>query len=412
MDSYKINALNILILLCFSSLSSLSLRGIPRETLREISKNLNRDTVEALGESFARSNSPHDYVVDHSPLLQNLVFEILTRNPDAFLDLMERASIRAKGGGERIHQAADEHFIPRENIVVLKDDLIASRDAAEESLYEIAKKTPIGEEYYGVLNELMKRPYFKKAYDEGVELFMNGGNNVIPFSSQKFSLLKEKPDMGVLHETQDRLRFMIDTARKTGDDSKVSILIGILIGMREKLLEIMDDISSKYTKGRAIYHQYSLCIDAIDEGEKILSKTIDKKPFNKIFDELSEQQQEYFKKAAREALSHGIRQTTDQVSTAKQIFDSGVFYKRFAKIFGADKVAAVKKVVDREANYADLYNRIHGCIRIVALEKSWNPFKEAALKERERIEKDVVKLLTGGTKFSNDEIINALQRMV
>ncbi|WP_375647797.1 hypothetical protein [Bartonella sp. CR84HXZ] len=406
--------------------------GVPKETLREITKHLSNDTAEALGKSFHKAASPDDYVVDHSPILQDLVFEISRKNPDASLDFIQRAGARAKGGGERIHQAVDEHFVPHQNVVGLKDDLIASKKAATESLYGIAKKTPIGEKYYGALNELMERPYFKQAYDQGLDEFTSGGNKVTPFSSKKFSLLKEEPNMGVLHETQRKLRFMIDTARNTGDDSKVRTLVGI----RKKLLEIMDDVSSEYTKGRALYRKYSSHVDAMREGEKVLSKEINKDKFSKILGGLSEGEQEYLKKGARAELLESMTQTTDHVSNAKQIFDTDDLYERFAKTFGSDKAAAVKKAVDREANYADLYNRIPNRIADkeigfshnvsvptgkfdaamqagkATLKASYIPFKTAALKERQRIEKDVVKLLTGGTKFSNDEIVNILQRMV
>ncbi|MCZ2159255.1 hypothetical protein NPX99_08410 [Bartonella sp. 220] len=407
-------------------------KGVPKETLREITKHLSNDTAEALGKSFKNTASPNDYVVDHSPILQDLIFEISRKNPDASLDLIQRAGARAKGGGERIHQAADEYFVPRQNVTGLKDDLIASKKAATESLYGIAKKTPIGEKYYGALNELMERPYFKQAYDQGLDEFTSGGNKVNPFSSKKFSLLKEEPNMGVLHETQRKLRFMIDTARNTGDDSKVRTLVGI----RKKLLEIMDDVSSEYTKGRALYRKYSSHVDAMREGEKVLSKAFDKDKFSKIFGGLAEGEQEYLKKGARAKLLKGMDQTKDKVSKAKQIFDTDDLYSRFANIYGSDKASAVKKVVDREANYADLYNRIPNRIADekisfthnitpptsvadaamqtgkATLKASYIPFKTTALRERQRIEKDVVKLLTGGTNFSNDEIVNILQRMV
>ncbi|WP_208439781.1 hypothetical protein [Bartonella grahamii] len=406
-------------------------QGVATDTLREISKHLGKEASEELGNSF-KNAVPIDYVADHSPFLQDLVFDIAKRNQGAYLDLTKRAEQRALGGGERIHQAADEHFVPRQNVTGLKDDLIASREAATESLYDIAKKTPIGEKYYGALNELMERPYFKQAYDEGLKEFTSGGNKVSPFSSQKFSLLKEKPNMGILHETQRKLRFMTDTARKMGDDSKVRTLVGI----RKKLLEIMDDISSEYKKGRALYHQYSLDVDAMGEGEKVLRKSVNKDKFSKIFDELPEGQQEYFKKGSRAKLLQGMGQTKDEVSKAKEIFGTNDLYERFAKIYGADKASAVKKVVDREANYADFYNRIPNRVAnekisfthnvsmptserdaAVQLAKAagksaWIPFKEAAFRERQRIEKDVVKLLTGGTQIKNDQIVALIQRMV
>ncbi|WP_375669191.1 hypothetical protein [Bartonella sp. MR168JLCBS] len=406
-------------------------QGVATDTLREISKHLGKEASEELGNSF-KNAVPTDYVADHSPFLQDLVFDIAKRNQGAYLDLTKRAGQRALGGGERIHQAADEHFVPRQNVTGLKDDLIASREAATDSLYEIAKKTPIREKYYDALNELMKRPYFKQAYDEGLKEFTSGGNKVSPFSSQKFSLLKEKPNMGILHETQRKLRFMTDTARNMGDDSKVRTLVGI----RKKLLELMDDVSSEYKKGRALYHQYSSRVDAMDEGSKILSKSVNKDEFSKIFDELPEGQQEYFKKGSRGELFEGMRQTTDKVSKAKEIFDTDDLYERFAKIYGADKASTVKKVVNKEANYADFYNRIPNRIANkeisfthnvsmptgkfdaamqagkAAVKASSIPFKEAALRERQRIEKDIVKLLTGGSKIPNDKIVELIQSMV
>ncbi|WP_208434782.1 hypothetical protein, partial [Bartonella taylorii] len=406
-------------------------QGVATDTLREISKHLGKEASEELGKSF-KNAVPTDYVADHSPFLQDLVFDIAKRNQEAYLDLTKRAEQRALGGGERIHQAADEHFVPRQNVTDLKDDLIASKKAATESLYDIAKKTSVGERYYGALNELMERPYFKQAYDEGLKEFMSGGNKISPFSSQKFSLLKEKPNMGILHETQRKLRFMTDTARNMGDDSKVRTLVGI----RKKLLEIMDDISSEYNKGRALYHQYSSRVDAMGEGEKVLSKEVNKDEFSKIFDELPEGQQEYLKKGSRAELFEGMRQTTDKVSKAKEIFDTDDLYERYAKIYGADKASAVKKVVDREANYADFYNRIPNRIANkeisfthnvsmptdkfdaamqagkAAVKASRIPFKEAAFRERQRIEKDVVKLLTGGTQIPNDKIAKLIQDMI
>ncbi|WP_019219030.1 hypothetical protein [Bartonella florencae] len=406
--------------------------GVEKATLRAISKHLGNESSEALGKSLGSKAVDTDYVADHSPFLQDLVFDIAQKNQGAYLDLTERAQQRALGGGERIHQAADEHFVPRQNITGLKDDLIASREAATESLYDIAKKTPIGEKYYGALNELMKRPYFKQAYDAGLEKFISDGNKVSPFFSQKFNLLQEKPNMGVLHETKYRLGHMIDTARNIGDNSKVRSLVGI----QKKLLEIMDDISSEYKKARGLFHQYSSRVDAMDEGSKILSKSINKDEFSKIFDELPEAQQEYFKKGSRGELLEGMGQTGDKVSKAKEIFDTDDLYDRFAKIYGADKASAVKSVVGREANYADFYNRIPNSIANkdisfrhnvnvptstrdaafqtgkAALKASWIPFREAAFRERQRIEKDVVKLLTGGSEIRNEKIVELIQSMV
>ncbi|WP_375672616.1 hypothetical protein [Bartonella sp. CL45QHWL] len=405
--------------------------GVSKDTLRAISKHLGKEASEELGNSF-KNAVPTDYVADHSPFLQDLVFDIAKRNQGAYLDLTKRAGQRALGGGERIHQAADEHFVPRQNVTGLKDDLIASREAESHTLYEIAKKTPIGEKYYGALNDLMKRPYFKQAYDEGLKRFITDGNNVSPFSSQKFSLLKEKPNMGALHKTKEVVDLMIRTEKRQGDNSQVRSLVGI----KKKLLELMDDISSEYKKGRALYHQYSSDVDAMGEGEKVLRKSVNKDKFSKIFDELPEGQQEYFKKGSRAKLLQGMGQTKDEVSKAKEIFGTNDLYERFAKTYGADKASAVKKVVDREANYADFYNRIPNRVAnekisfthnvsmptgkhdaAVQLAKAagkaaWIPFKEAAFRERQRIEKDVVKLLTGGTQIKNDQIVALIQRMV
>ncbi|WP_246744231.1 hypothetical protein [Bartonella grahamii] len=405
--------------------------GVEKATLRAISKHLGKEASEELGESV-KNAVPTDYIADHSPFLQDLVFDIAQKNQGAYLDLTKRAEARALGGGGRIHQAADEHFVPRQNITGLKDDLIASREAATESLYDIAKKTPIGEKYYGALNELMERPYFKQAYDEGLKRFITDGNSVSPFSSQKFSLLREKPNMGALHKTKEVIDLMIRTEKKQGDNSQVRSLVGI----KKKLLEIMDDISSEYKKARGLFHQYSSRVDAMDEGSKILSKSINKDEFSKIFDELPEAQQEYFKKGSRGELLEGMGQTGDKVSKAKEIFDTDDLYDRFAKIYGADKASAVKSVVGREANYADFYNRIPNSIANkdisfrhnvsvptsqrdaafqtgkAALKVSWIPFKEAAFRERQRIEKDVVKLLTGGSEIPNEKIVDLIQDMV
>ncbi|WP_375682172.1 hypothetical protein, partial [Bartonella sp. CE47NXGY] len=219
--------------------------GVSKDTLRAISKHLGNEASEDLGKSFKNAVST-DYVADHSPFLQDLVFDIAKRNQGAYLDLTKRAGQRALGGGERIHQAADEHFVPRQNVTGLKDDLIAIRKAEPHTLYEIAQKTPIGEQHYGALNELMKRPYFKQAYKGGLQEFTSGGKEVSSFSSEKFNLLKEKPNMGVLHETKVKLGLMRDEAEKIGDNSKVHTLVGI----QKKLLELMDDISPKYKKAR------------------------------------------------------------------------------------------------------------------------------------------------------------------
>ncbi|WP_375696607.1 hypothetical protein [Bartonella sp. AP331QHHD] len=405
--------------------------GVSKDTLRAISKHLGNEASEELGESFKKA-VPTDYVADHSPFLQDLVFDIAKRNQGAYLDLTKRAKQRALGGGERIHQAADEHFVPRQNVTGLKDDLIAIRKAEPHTLYEIAQKTPIGEQHYGALNELMKRPYFKQAYKGGLQEFTSGGKEVSSFSSEKFNLLKEKPNMGVLHETKVKLGLMRDEAEKIGDNSKVHTLVGI----QKKLLELMDDISPKYKKARSLYHQYSSRLDAMDEGSKILSKSVNKDEFSKIFDELPKAQQEYFKKGSRAELLQGMGQTKDEVSKAKEIFGTNDLYKRFAKIYGADKASAVKKVIEKEADYADFYNRIPGRVAdekisfrhnvnmptgkhdaAVQLAKAagkaaWIPFKEAAFRERQRIEKDVVKLLTGGTEIKNAQIVDLIQRMV
>ncbi|WP_273721742.1 MULTISPECIES: hypothetical protein [unclassified Bartonella] len=407
-------------------------QGVEKATLRAISKHLGSESSEALGKSFGSKAVDTDYVVDHSPFLQDLVFDIARRNQGAYLDLTKRAEARALGGGERIHQAADKYFVPRQNVVGLKGDLIASREAAAHDLYEIAKKTPIGKHYYGALNELMKRPYFRQAYREGLQEFTSKGIEVGPFSSAKFDLLTEKPNMGVLHETKVKLGIMKDAAEKMGDNSKVHTLVDI----QKKLLEIMDAVSSEYKKARGLFHQYSSHVDAMDEGSKILSKALNKDEFSKIFDELPKAQQEYFKKGSRAELLEGMGQTGDKVSKAKEIFGTDDLYDRFAKVYGADQASAVKNVVQREANYADFYNRIPNRIANedrsfthhvnvptgtrdaaiqagkAAFKASWIPLKEAAFRERQRIEKDVVKLLTGGTKISNEKIVELIQDMV
>lgn len=407
-------------------------QGVEKATLRAISKHLDSEGAEELGKSFGSKAVDTDYVADHSPFLQDLVFDIAQKNQGAYLDLTERAKARALGGGERIHQAADKYFVPRQNVVGLKGDLIASRKAASHDLYEIAKKIPIEKHHYGALNELMKRPYFKQAYDEGLKRFISDGNNVSAFSSQKFSLLKEKPNMGVLHKTKEVIGFMIEKEKKQGDNSQVRSLVDI----QKKLLEVMDNISSEYKKGRGLFHQYSSHVDAMREGSKILSKALNKDEFSKIFDELSEAEQEYFQKGSRGELLKGMRQTEDKVSKAKEIFGTDDLYDRFAKTYGSDQAAAVKNVVKREADYADFYNRIPNRIANkeisfthhvnvptstrdaamqagkAAFKASWIPFKEAAARERQRIEKDVVKLLTGGTKISNEKIVELIQDMV
>ncbi|WP_273757301.1 hypothetical protein [Bartonella sp. MM73XJBT] len=406
-------------------------QGVEKATLRAISKHLGSEASEELGESFKKAVLT-DYVADHSPFLQDLVFDIAQRNQGAYLDLTQKASQRALGGGERIHQAADKYFVPRQNVVGLKGDLIASREAASHDLYEIAKKTPIGKHHYGALNELMKRPYFRQAYREGLQEFTSKGIEVGPFSSAKFDLLTEKPNMGVLHETKVKLGLMKDAAEKIGDNSKVHTLVDI----QKKLLEIMDAVSSEYKKARGLYHQYSSHVDAMDEGSKILSKALNKDEFSKIFDELPKGQQEYFQKGLRGQLLDDMDQTQDKVSKAKEIFDTDDLYNRFAKVYGADKASAVKNVVKREADYADFYNRIPNRIADknisfthnvnvptskhdaamqagkAALKASWIPFKEAAFRERQRIEKDVVKLLTGGSDISNKKIVELIQSMV
>ncbi|WP_051018482.1 hypothetical protein [Bartonella queenslandensis] len=409
--------------------------GVEKDALRVISRHLGKEASEELGNSF-KNAVPTDYVADHSPFLQDLVFDIAQRNKGAYIDLAKRAKERAMEGGRRIHEAADkhlaQHFTPRQNVTDLKGDLIAIREAEAHTLYEIAKKTPIGEQYYGALNELMKRPYFKQAYKEALQDFISGGKEVGSFSSQKFNLLKHKQNMSVLHKTKEVLDEMMDIEKQQGRKRKIHTLVDI----KKKLLELMDDISPKYKKARSLYHQYSSRLDAMDEGSKILSKSVNKDEFSKIFDAFPKAQQEYFKRGARGEFLQDITKTKDKISKAKDIFDTDDLYDRFANIYGTDKASAVKKVVDKEADYSDFYNRIpdrvadekisftHNVsvptsesdaamqVGKVAIKSSMIPFKEAARRERERIEKDIVQLLTGGTEIPNKQIVKLIQDMV
>jgi hypothetical protein len=148
-----------------------------------------------------------------------------------------------------------------------KEAMEAVRDSAAQRLYSKAWKTPIDTKVAKSLQpevkELLARPSIREAQKQALNLAKEEGE-VLTQKDLNGGSVKG------LHYTKKALDDQISAAKRAGNDNEARLLMGT----RDKFLDVVDELSPAYKKARAEYQTASRPINRMEIGRYLYDKLI------------------------------------------------------------------------------------------------------------------------------------------
>ncbi len=265
---------------------------------------------------------------------------------------------RAAGAGQRITQAADKALGQPVNTIAMADDIIAKRSAAAAPWYEAAYLKPVP--FTRELEDLLKRPSMTRALGSAQRLAADEG---IP-SQQWFANVAEDgtvairnvPDVRQLDLTKRALDDMISAAKRNDLNNEARILVGI----KEKLLGIVDEAVPEYAQARNVFAGPSATLDAMETGKGIFKNTLTPNELRKLMADMGEGELEAFQQGARAAVADIMGTARNDANAALATFERGYSQEKLAMLVGKDKADQMLNSLGFERIFRDNRNFITG----------------------------------------------------
>ncbi|MCZ2159308.1 glycine zipper family protein, partial [Bartonella sp. 220] len=246
-------------------------KDVQTKAVREVARTLYDDGVENVAKRLETAPR-HAFLTDISPNLEVSLANMGKTNTHVSDILRGAHEGRLKGAIHRIGQSADENITHLQDTKVFKRILKEQGKEAHDHLYEQARQTPIGQEYYPALNKLFANKGFQKALKEAVNSLEEHilKENPQRFSDKNFSSINYKPTIELLDQVKQSLDDLIKKSERLGDNQKIS---GYQI-LKKDLVKIMDEISPIYKSARGSAAKYEGFKEAIEQGKNIAQRDV------------------------------------------------------------------------------------------------------------------------------------------
>lgn len=265
---------------------------------------------------------------------------------------------RAAGAGQRITKAANKALGQNVDTIALADDIVAKRSAAAKPLYDAAYAKPVP--YTLELESLLKRPSTAKALSQARRMAADEG---IP-SPQWFAnvaddgtvTIQNVPDVRQLDLTKRALDDMISSANRGGAKNEARVLMGI----KEKLLGIVDEAVPEYAQARNVFSGPSAILDAMETGKGVFKNTLTPNELRKMMAGMGEGEQEAFQQGARSAIADIMGTARNDANAARGLFEKGYSQEKLAMLIGKDKADEMLRSLSLEKTFMDTRNAVTG----------------------------------------------------
>ncbi|GAA5112764.1 glycine zipper family protein [Bartonella jaculi] len=411
-------------------------KEVSNKALREVAKQLYDNKTPKITERL--SSEPHEvFLTDINEKLRQTLWNSSQTNEDVFNILKQAHEKRLGGSVQRLDDMMEQTIVPYQHSDTLSRTLKQQGKEAHDHLYEQARQTPIGREYYPALNKLFENKGFQKALKEAVNTLEEHPLSINPrrFYDRRFSSITYKPTIELLDQTKQSLDDLIEKSKKHSDNQKI---LGYEV-LKQNLVKIMDEISPTYKAARGSAAKFKNFADSFEEGRKALGTKLEKSfERDAVQENLSKgnwtKQNNTYQMGMRDALDDLLRKQDDPINQFSNLLQQNLASENLKRMIGPERFSTFKKAVDQEKFYSDAsqkgYQEFQGVPEFslfdgINFSNFWHwpteslklvrnifyhPNSPEAVRARQEIERGIAKLATFGVKgMERNEITQLIQ---
>ncbi|WP_375707602.1 glycine zipper family protein [Bartonella sp. AA1HLJMS] len=412
-------------------------KEVSNKALREVAKQLYDNKTQKITERL--SSEPHEvFLTDINEKLRQTLWNASKTNEDVYNLLKQAHEKRLGGSVQRLDDMMEQTIVPYQHSDTLSRTLKQQGKEAHDHLYEQARQTPIGREYYPALNKLFENKGFQKALKEAVNTLEEHPLSINPrrFYDRRFSSINYKPTIELLDQTKQSLDDLIEKSKKHGDNQKI---LGYEV-LKQNLVKIMDEISPTYKAARGSAAKFKNFADSFEEGRQALGTKLEKSfERDAVQENLSKgnwtKQNNTYQMGMRDALDDLLRKNDDPINEFSKLLKQNLASENLERTIGPERFSTFKKAVDQEQFYSDAakegFSKFEGTpevslfdgVRVphsipdipaqglkLARNIFFHPNAPEALRARQELERGIAKLATFGVKgMERNEIAKLIQ---
>ncbi|WP_375660254.1 glycine zipper family protein [Bartonella sp. CL74QHWL] len=411
-------------------------KEVSNKALREVAKQLYDNKTQKITERL--SSEPQEvFLTDINEKLRQTLWNASKTNEDVYNLLKQAHEKRLGGSVQRLDDMMEQTIVPYQHRDILSRTLKRQGKEAHDHLYEQARQTPIGREYYPALNKLFENKGFQKALKEAVNTLEEHPLSINPrrFYDRRFSSITYKPTIELLDQTKQSLDDLIEKSKKHGDNQKI---LGYEV-LKQNLVKIMDEISPTYKAARGSAAKFKNFADSFEEGRQALGTKLEKSfERDAVQENLSKgnwtKQNNTYQMGMRDALDDLLRKNDDPINEFSKLLKQNLASENLKRMIGPERFSTFKKAVDQEQFYSDaakeafskfegtpefsvfdginFSNFLHWPTESLKLARNifFHPNAPEALRARQELERGIAKLATFGVKgMERNEIAKLIQ---
>ncbi|WP_074381709.1 glycine zipper family protein [Bartonella doshiae] len=411
-------------------------KEVSNKALREVAKQLYDNKPQKITERL--SSEPHEiFLTDINEKLRQTLWNASKTNEDVYHLLKQAHEKRLGGSVQRLDDMMEQTIVPYQHSDTLSRTLKQQGKEAHDHLYEQARQTPIGREYYPALNKLFENKGFQKALKEAVNTLEEHPLSINPrrFYDRRFSSITYKPTIELLDQTKQSLDDLIEKSKKHGDNQKI---LGYEV-LKQNLVKIMDEISSTYKAARGSAAKFKNFADSFEKGRQALGTKLEKSfERDAVQENLSKgnwtKQNNTYQMGMRDALDDLLRKNDDPINEFSKLLKQNLASENLKRMIGPKRFSTFKKAVDQEQFYSDAakegFSKFEGIPKIslfdginfsnflhwpteslkLARNVFFHPNAPEAVRARQELERGIAKLATFGVKgMERNEIAKLIQ---
>ncbi len=311
-----------------------------------------------------RDMGPDAMPMDIGPNLQRQAGALAATPGQSQQTIRSAVSQRQDRAGQRVASALDGALGQPLDTVALADDIIARRSAAAKPLYDAAYAKPVP--YTRTIEHILTRPSVGKALKQAQRM---AADEDIP-SQQWFAniaddgtvTIKNVPDVRQLDLTKRALDDMIDGAKRSGNNNDARILTQL----KDQLVKSVDAAVPEYAAARKAFAGPSAVMDALEEGQKAFSTTINPNQLRAQLMKMGASEREAFVQGARAQIANIMGTARNDALSARTTFMKGYNKEKLEILIGKERAAQMLKSLDAETAFTKTRDVVTGNSETVA----------------------------------------------
>lgn len=245
---------------------------------------------------------------------------------------------RQLGQASRLTDAAKRIVGQGDDFSTVVDDVIATRAKDAAPLYEKAYEKTI--DLTDDLVNIVKRPAFRQAFQNARTIALNEGDD-IPALIVKNAKGENVINAEALKETRvwDYIKRGLDDVIEGAKEpitGKIKTDQGrALVGLKQKMLEELDNINPDFKAARASFAGHSESLDALQQGRSFLKGDVDLT--RKQIEALADADKEFFRIGVIQGIKDKVETASDTANAVRKIFGNQKLREKMAAVFPDQK---------------------------------------------------------------------------